>query len=692
MPNHLINENSPYLLQHANNPVDWHPWGDDALTKARTENKPIFLSIGYAACHWCHVMEHESFENTETATLMNDNFVNIKVDREERPDLDSIYMQATVAMTGSGGWPMSVFLTPDLRPFYTGTYFPPVRRYNMPSFKEVLLSIAKVWREERHEVDRVTSQVLQHIQPQLQNDVNKNAITQQEHEAATKSLLDSYDWGYGGWGSAPKFPQPMTIEYLLRRATSDSPQREQILKASQHVLDSMSRGGMYDVVGGGFARYSVDNFWRTPHFEKMLYDNAQLALAYLHGYLVTGEVKYRRVCEETLDFILREMTHPDGGFYSSLDADSEGEEGKFYVWTQDEIQDTLGSDFEFFKAAYGITPQGNWEGKTILQRALDDSSLATRFPGLSARTGKLDPETIPIKLADCHSKLLTVRNIRIRPGTDDKVLVMWNALALSAFAEAGRYLNRKDYLDTAINNGHFLMDNLYIHDRLLRSWREGQAKHNAYLEDYAGLIHALLALYQSDPNPAWYAAALKLGDEMVTHFADPNGGFFDTRDDHETLLIRPKDFQDNAPPSGNALAATALLELAAYGNRNDWRSVAEDMLGSIQNAILRYPTAFGQWLCTADFAVGPTHEVAIIGDHDDPKTQEFLKTLWRSFRPRQVTAISAYPPEPGTSALLKDRPLLNGQPTAYVCQGFICLQPVNSPSEMEFQLTGNSGR
>jgi len=681
MPNHLTNENSPYLLQHAHNPVDWYPWGEEALAKAKVENKPIFLSIGYAACHWCHVMEHESFEDPETAAFMNENFVSIKVDREERPDLDSIYMQATTAMTGSGGWPMSVFLTPDLRPFYAGTYFPPVRRYNMPSFKDVLLGLAKVWQEERGEVDRVSSQVLQHIQPQMQ-ERDRNAVSQETLEAATKSLLESYDWGHGGWGSAPKFPQPMTIEYLLRRGTIDSPQREQILKASQHVLDAMSRGGMYDVVGGGFARYSVDNFWRTPHFEKMLYDNAQLALAYLHGYLVTGVVKYRRVCEETLDFILREMTHPDGGFYSSLDADSEGEEGRFYVWAQGEILETLGSGFEFFKAAYGITPQGNWEGKTILQRALDDSSLATRF--------KLDLETAPIKLADCHSKLLTARNTRVRPGADDKVLVMWNALALSAFAEAGRYLNRKDYLDAAIRNAHFLMDNLYIDDRLLRSWREGQAKHNAYLEDYAGLTHALLTLYQSDPNPAWYATALKMGDEMVAHFADPNGGFFDTRDDHETLLIRPRDIQDNATPSGNALAATALLELAAYGDRSDWRGVAEAMLASIQNAIMRYPTAFAQWLCAADFAVGPTHEVAIVGDLTNPKTQELLKTLWKSFRPRQVTAISIHPPEPGSSALLNDRPLLNGRPTAYVCQGFVCLQPVNSPSEMESQLTGNS--
>ncbi len=679
MPNHLINENSPYLLQHANNPVDWYPWGEDALTKAHTENKPIFLSIGYAACHWCHVMEHESFEDPETAALMNENFINIKVDREERPELDSIYMQATTAMTGSGGWPMSVFLTPDLRPFYAGTYFPPVRRYNMPSFKEVLLSLAKVWREERDEVDRVSSQVAQHIQPQMLEH-EKNTFSPETLEAVTKSLLDSYDWGYGGWGSAPKFPQPMTIEFLLRRSLFDSPQREQILKAIRHVLNAMSRGGMYDVVGGGFARYSVDNFWRTPHFEKMLYDDAQLASVYLHGYLVTGEIKYRQVCEETLDFLVREMMHPDGGFYSSLDADSEGEEGKFYVWTQAEIQSVLGLDFDFFSTAYGITPQGNWEGKTILQRVVDDSTLAARF--------KLDLETTRAKLTECHSRLLTARNTRIRPGTDDKVLVMWNALALSAFADASRYLGRKDYLDAAIRNAHFLLNNLYVEDRLLRSWREGQAKHNAYLEDYAGLILAILALYQSDPNPEWYATALKLADEMVTHFADPNGDFFDTRDDHEALLVRPKDIQDNATPSGNALAATALLQLATYGDRTEWRGVAEDMLASVQNAVLRYPTAFAQWLCASDFAVGPTHEVAIIGDLDNSKTHQFLKTLWKSYRPRQVTAVSAYPPGPGSPALVKDRPLLNNQPTAYVCQGFVCLQPVNSPVEMEIQLAG----
>jgi len=576
---------------------------------------------------------------------------------------------------------MSVFLTPDLRPFYAGTYFPPVRRYNMPSFKEILLSLSKAWNEDRGEVDRVGDQVLQYIKPrELPNEI-QDTFTGQSLEDAAKALLAAYDWGNGGWGAAPKFPQPMTIEFLLRRSSSDSPQREQALKACVHALSTMARGGMYDVVGGGFARYSVDNFWRVPHFEKMLYDNAQLALVYLHGYLVTGEAKFRQICEETLDFLLREMTHSQGGFYSSLDADSEGEEGRFYVWTLEEIQNILGSEFEFFKAAYGISSQGNWEGKTVLQRALDDSSLAARF--------KMGPEEARQRLGDLHRQLLQVRQQRVRPGTDDKILVMWNALALSAYAEAGRYLGRDDYTEAAIRNAQFLLKNLYVNDRLLRSWRDGQAKHNAYLEDYAALILALLSLYQTDPNPEWYTTALKLADEMVAHFSDPNGGFFDTRDDHETLLLRPKDIQDNATPSGNALAATALLELSAYGDRIEWRDLAENMLGSVQNAVLRYPTAFAKWLAASDFAVGPTHEVAIVGSPTEMKTQDLIRTLWKKYRPRQVTAISTSPPPQGSPALLHDRPLVNGEPTVYICQGFVCLQPVSNPSEIEPQLIEN---
>ncbi|MEO8357565.1 MAG: thioredoxin domain-containing protein, partial [Chloroflexota bacterium] len=448
-----------------------------------------------------------------------------------------------------------------------------------------------------------------------------------------------------------------------------------ILKTCRHVLNAMSRGGMYDVIGGGFARYSVDNFWLVPHFEKMLYDNAQLALAYLHGYLVTGDVNFRQVCEETLDFLLREMTHPDGGFYSSLDADSEGEEGRFYVWTQDEIEAALGSEFEFFKAAYGITLQGNWEGKIVLQRALDDSSLSSRF--------KLDPEALRQNLAESHHQLLDIRNTRIRPGTDDKVLVMWNALVLAALAEAGRFLKRQDYLDAAIRNARFLMDNLYVNDRLLRSWRDGQAKHNAYLEDYAALILAHLTLYQSDPNPDWYASAARLADELIAHFADPDGGFFDTRDDHEALLVRPKDLQDNATPSGSSLACDALLKLAAFTGDGKYRDSAEKALGLVVDFATRYPTSFARWLSAADFALGNVKQVAAVYEVDGEATQKLLQVIRSTYRPNMVIAASVYPPPSNAPELLRDRPLKNGAATVYVCEGFVCKNPVTSIPELE---------
>jgi uncharacterized protein len=683
MPNKLANENSPYLLQHANNPVDWYPWGAEALHRARVENKPIFLSIGYAACHWCHVMAHESFEDESVAAIMNENFINIKVDREERPDLDSIYMSATVAMTGSGGWPMSVFLTPDLHPFFTGTYFPPTPRYNMPSFRDLLLGIANTWENEREEVLRVGSQVAEHIQRSTNLSTSAaSLLTHQLLDNAADHLFQTYDWGFGGWGGAPKFPQPMTIEFLLNRATLAAAEtgtqgQANYLKTATHLLHTMARGGMYDVVGGGFSRYSVDELWRIPHFEKMLYDNAQLALAYLHAYMLTSEPKFRQVCESTLDFILREMTHATGGFYSSLDADSDGEEGKFYVWSYAEIQASLGEDFEFFQTVYGLTINGNWEGKIVLQRNLDDRTIAARF--------KLTESQLAAKLADCHSRLLAVRNQRTRPGVDDKILAGWNALALASFAEAGRYLKRKDYLEAAIRNARFLLEHLYVDGKLLRSWRAEQAKHNAGLEDYASLILGLLALYQSDPNPDWYAHALNLADDMLAHYADPQGSFFDTRDDHEALLLRPKDLQDNATPSGNALAANALLQLAAYGDRPEWRKLAEDMLAPLLEIAVRYPMTFAKWLYAADFALGPSWELAIVGDINHPQTQALREITWEAYHPRLVSAVSAYPPAKTAPALLHDRPPQNGLPTAYLCQEFVCQQPVNTPDELAKQ-------
>jgi uncharacterized protein YyaL (SSP411 family) len=673
MPNRLVKENSPYLLQHANNPVDWYPWCEEALQIARQEDKPIFLSVGYAACHWCHVMEHESFEDPITAGIMNEHFVNIKVDREERPDIDSIYMKAVTAMTNQGGWPMSVFLFPDGKPFYGGTYFPPVRRYSMPAFKEVLLTIAKLWQEDRQQLQESSENISQYLRQSVSTQYAKDPLDSKKLEQVTNTLAQTYDWKHGGWGQAPKFPQPMIIEYLIQRSTRGD---KRASKMATHMLRAMAKGGMYDVVGGGFSRYSVDERWHTPHFEKMLYDNALLALSYLHAYLVYEEDSFRRVCEETLDFVSRELSHPKGGFFSSLDADSEGEEGKFYVWTMDEIRGTLheSKDANLIIAAYGLTPSGNFEGKNIFQRVLSDEQIAVEFD--------LPIQDVHVKLAELHTQLFEARSNRVRPATDDKILTFWNALMLIAFAEAGRYLKRDDYTRTAIRNAEFLLNQLYQDGRLLRSWRDGLGKYNAYLEDYASLIIALLALYQTNPDTRWYSAALKLSDEMVAHFSNLEAGFFDTRDDHETLLIRPKDLQDNATPSGNALAATALLQLAAYGDRTNYRDIAESMLQNIQELSLRYPTAFAQWLRASDFALGPVFEVAIVGDGRAESTQPLINALWQNYQPRLITAISKHPTDFNAPALLNDRPVLNELPTAYVCQGLICREPVNSPREM----------
>lgn len=677
MPNLLANENSPYLLQHANNPVDWYPWGQDALEKARSEDKPIFLSIGYAACHWCHVMEHESFEDEATATIMNEHFVNIKVDREERPDLDQIYMKAVVAITHQGGWPMSVFLTPEGQPFFGGTYFPPERRYNMPSFKEVLGSVIRVWREDRDQTLESADKITQHIKNTAVTGGSTGGLKLMDLSEVVAKLSEGYDWQNGGWGQAPKFPQPMVIEVLLRQGVRGD---QYALDMAEHALQAMAQGGMYDVIGGGFARYSVEDTWRVPHFEKMLYDNAQLALVYLHAYKITGNDLYQRICQETLDFVTREMTHPGGGFYSSLDADSEGVEGKFYIWTLEEIRDAVQvpEDAALLLAAYGVTGKGNFDGKNILQRVLDDEQLGEAFD--------LPVDEVPTKLAELHELLLAARSKRVRPGTDDKVLVSWNALMLAAFAEAGRYLDRDDYAKRAVHNAEFLLGQLRHQGRLLRSWREGRSTHNAYLEDYAALILGLTALYQTDPQTRWFEAAVDLAEEMVAHYQDPVGGFFDTRDDHETLILRPKDTQDNAFPSGNAMAAMALLQLGAYTGKGDWRTLAERMLQQMVATAIRYPIAFGQWLSAIDFAVGPTQEVAILGDPESAQFQVLLDRLWGTYRPQLVAAISPYPPSPKGPALLEQRPLLNGLPTAYVCQGFVCSNPVNSPIELGVQL------
>lgn len=677
VPNHLAQSNSPYLLQHKDNPVDWYPWGAEALERAKVEDRPIFLSIGYAACHWCHVMAHESFEDPATATYMNEHFINIKVDREERPDLDGIYMNAVVAMTGSGGWPMSVFLTPEGQPFLGGTYFPPVSRHGLPSFMEVLQHVDKLWREERNKATDAGKRLLEHIS---HAELPAGAPADLQPETLSKAVMvlaQAYDWKHGGWGKAPKFPQPMSIEFLLGCVT----QGDNLAKdMAVHALHSMALGGMYDVVGGGFARYSVDDYWRVPHFEKMLYDNAQLARAYLHGYLVTKDESFREVSERTLDFVARELRNSQGGFLSSLDADSEGEEGKFYVWSLEEIETEIGDKAtrDLFIAAYGITEQGNFEGNNILQRVKSDIELAKDF--------SLELVNVKKQLDAAHALLLKVRDKRVRPGTDDKVLTSWNALMLVAYAEGARYLKRADYLEIARQNADFLLRELHPADRLLRSWRASRAAHNGYLEDYAALILGLLALYQSDPDARWYAEAEKLAGEMLAHYKDPAGGFFDTRDDHEALITRPKDLQDNATPGGNALAALALLQLAAYSGNGEWYDLAVQTLGAIQATATRYPTAFAQWLCAISFALAEGREIAIIGDPAVKETQQLLDVIWSEWRPFDVTAASSHPPAAGSPALLADRPLKESKQTAYVCRKFVCQLPVNSAKELQDQL------
>ncbi len=676
MTNRLSHSTSPYLLQHADNPVNWFPWGEEALEKARREDKPIFLSIGYAACHWCHVMAHESFERPETAALMNAHFVNIKVDREERPDLDSIYMAAVVALTGQGGWPMSVFLSPDLQPFYGGTYFPPEPQHGLPGFPELLRSLSEAWKSQREEIRRVSSQLAAQLVEQFRVTGRGETFDPARLEAASRNLIDHYDWEAGGWGTAPKFPQAMALEFLLRRHLAGDPEA---LRPVVHALSAMSRGGMFDVVGGGFCRYSTDQNWHLPHFEKMLYDNAQLARVYLRAWQVTGEASFRRVVEETLAFAAREMLSPEGGFYSSLDADSEGVEGKFYVWTLEDIRSTLGEEAEFFETAYHVTAGGNWEGMTVLQREVDDASLASRF--------KLSSAQVVEKLAGCHANLLAIRNTRLRPGTDDKVLTAWNGLMLATFAEVGRVFNNSQYIEIATRNANFLLAALRPDGRLRRAWRAGQAGIEVFLEDHASLILGLLELYQTDFNNRWYLEAFRLAEEMLERFSDPGGGFFDTPSDAEALLTRPKDIQDNATPCGNALAAEALLKLAALTEKTAWRAQAEKALGLVAEQAARFPTAFGRWLSAADLALAEMKQVAIIGALSNERTVDFIREIRKSYHPNLVVGASPFPPAEGAPALLADRPMVDGKPTAYVCKGFICQKPVTDLENFRKQLS-----
>ena len=659
MSNRLAGSLSPYLLQHAHNPVDWFPWGDEALGKARAEDKPIFLSIGYSACHWCHVMERESFEHPEVAAVLNAHFVAIKVDREERPDLDDLYMDAVQALTGRGGWPMSVWLTPDLRPFFGGTYFPRESRNGMPGFVPLLRRIAELWTTQRGELEGQARGLTEELHRQAAVEGGDRLPDEGVVEAALDALRRTYDPRWGGFGPAPKFPAPMAVELILARGTAED--RRMALR----TLDAMAEGGMYDHLGGGFARYSVDDQWLVPHFEKMLYDNAQLAACYLSAFQATGEARYAQVARETLDYLLRDLRDPEGGFHSSEDADSEGEEGRFYVFTPAEVRGVLGeADGARFCAAYGITEAGTFEhGRSVVHRfsCPEDAALA------------------PAEDALLRVRLRAWRDQRVRPGKDDKVLAAWNGLALSALARGFQVLGDTRYLEAARACATFLRRELWTGDGLLRVWRAGRAHTPAVLEDYGAVAEGLVDLFETDFDPAWLRWAERLAEAMRCRFQDAGaGGFFSTEAGQADLLFRQKPGFDHAVPSGNTLAARALLRLARHLERADFQAAAEGILRCFGPWMARAPRAFLGQLGVLGQLVQEPLAIVIAGDPDLQATRALLAEVYRRFLPGRVVSAAADPALP----LHRDRWPREGRPVAFVCRGQTCAAPVTEPAAL----------
>jgi uncharacterized protein len=645
--NRLAAETSPYLLQHKDNPVDWFAWGEEALETARTRDVPLLVSIGYSACHWCHVMEHESFEDPDIASVMNERFVCIKVDREERPDIDAICMEACQAMTGHGGWPLNAFLTPEKVPFYAGTYFPPEARQGLPSWRQVLLAVAEAWQNRREEIRQQSDRVVASLGATARIEPSSDPIREELLSRAVSNLNATFDRVNGGWGGAPKFPAASTIELLLARG-----EREMSL----FTLRAMAQGGIYDQVGGGFSRYSVDARWTVPHFEKMLYDNALLARAYLHGWQASGNLRLREVCCETLDWALRELRGPEGGFCSSLDADSEGVEGKYYVWRFDELRDVVGpSDAAAAVDYFGATEWGNFEhGQNVLE---------ARGP-------------VPERLLEIRAALFEARSRRVRPGLDDKRLTAWNALMITVLAESGAVLDRSDYVDAAVACASFLLSELRDADgHLLRTWKDGRGRLNAYLEDHAFLLEALITLYESTFEPRWYHEAVRLADAVIERFSDEaRGGFFTTAVDHEALAARRKDLEDTPIPSGNSAAAFGLLRLALLSGEGRYERYALGVLRLLFELAVRHPHAFGHLLQAADFYLAPVREVAIVG----PDSRPLERVVRSEYRPHLVLAGG---PADGVP-LLENRAPVNGRAAAYVCEHFVCQAPVTTPEDL----------
>jgi uncharacterized protein YyaL (SSP411 family) len=659
MPNRLAEETSPYLLQHKDNPVDWYPWGEEALSRAAAEDRPILLSVGYSACHWCHVMERESFEDSETAAYMNEHFVNVKVDREERPDVDALYMEAVQTISGQGGWPMTVFLDPEGVPFHGGTYFPPDEGRGMPSFRMVMEAVVDAFERQRDEIRQRAPRMRARLGAIGQLEPASESSEAAVLEETVERLRASADMSRGGFGGAPKFPPASALELLLARGETAIVER---------TLDAMLTGGIYDQLGGGFARYSVDAAWLVPHFEKMLYDNALLARAYLHGWQRFGHERYRRACEETLDWALREMRGPEGGFYSALDADSEGKEGRFYVWTPEEIRAVLTDptaaepncikfspqQVENLMQFYGVTERGNFEGRNILHLA-----GGAEVPG-------------PEGLEEMRGALYEARAKRVWPGLDDKRLTSWNALMISALAEAGAVLGREDYLDAARACAEFVWGELRDEGgSLLRTYKDGRSHLKAYLEDHAFLLEALLTLYEASFDARWFERARKLAETLMARFADPErGGFFSTADDHEALIARRKEIGDHPIPSGNSAAALGLLRLAALSGERSYERAAEGVFRLFTGPASRHPESFAHLLRAIDFHLAATKEVALVGED----LSELAATVRTKFRPHLVLA--GGPEGSEMPELLAQRPAVNGLATAYVCENFACKQPV----------------
>jgi uncharacterized protein len=677
-PNRLIDETSPYLLQHAWNPVDWYPWGTEALERARREDKPILLSIGYAACHWCHVMAHESFEDAETAALMNEHFVCVKVDREERPDLDGIYMDAVQAMTGHGGWPMTVFLTPEGGPFYAGTYWPKVDRPGMPAFGKVLAAVVDAWARRREDARRQGDQVVQVIAAQAaglggDGDGRPEEATLRQ---AFDGLKGAFDQTWGGFGAAPKFPQPMTLEFLLRCHLRGF---EGALDMVELTLNRMASGGIFDQLGGGFHRYSTDGRWLVPHFEKMLYDNALLLRLYTHAWQLTGFSRYRRIAGRTAGYLLRELRHAGGGFYSSQDADSEGVEGRFFVWSYDQLVEVGGELAARWLAA---SPEGNWEGTNVLWTPHSAEAVA--------KEAGLEVEDFEREVLAARQRLFEAREARVHPATDDKVLAAWNGLAIAALAEAGRTFGEPRYLDAAVAAAAFVLGELRDdRGRLLRSWREGRKGGPGYLDDHACMADACLTLYETTFDLRWLHEAKRLAEAMVELFADPDGGgFYQTGGDAERLVVRPRELFDNAVPAGSSVAADVLQRLGRLTGTQAWEQAGLDALRPVLGVLGRAPTGFGHALGAVDFALARVREVAIVGQPGADDTGALLAQVWRTYQPNRVVAAAA--PDDRTAQrevpLLADRPGLGGRATAYVCEHFVCQRPVTEPGELAAQL------